>query len=144
MGMRCHSIWCLESMRQNAARPQYKTKSQLSRQMSPEERIKDALVRFSAQIIKYSRQQLRGHCGWDELQSYSALGQDIEPLLSIEATLGNGSLGLVEEIKSLDGNKLSFVRKRVFISRSRRKQLQKIVSLAVQKFHPQILEESDI
>ena len=74
-----------------------------------------------------SLKALSDHCGWEEISKLPS--EELEKSLSVVSTLGHGSMGLVEEVKGPNAEKVSFVRKRVFLppSFARRNQILKIV-----------------
>ncbi|KAF2866305.1 kinase-like domain-containing protein [Massariosphaeria phaeospora] len=71
------------------------------------------------------RSELAGRTGWDTISNSS--GTAIERSLAVVATLGHGSLGLVEEVEIPGVNGISFVRKRVLLPHHRRVQRLAIV-----------------
>jgi serine/threonine protein kinase len=74
-----------------------------------------------------SLKALPDHCGWEAISKVSS--EDLEKSLNVVNTLGHGSMGLVDEVKGPNVEKVSFVRKRVFLppSFTRRNQILKIV-----------------
>ncbi|KAF2870694.1 kinase-like domain-containing protein [Massariosphaeria phaeospora] len=77
----------------------------------------------SSAVIQQYRQTLIHATGWYNLRDCPAT--EIETSLRKVATLGHGSLGVVDAVQT--GNMLHFVRKRVFIPHRRREQLIEIV-----------------
>jgi hypothetical protein len=60
-----------------------------------------------------SLKALPDHCGWEAISKLPS--EELEKSLNIVSTLGHGSMGLVDEVKGPNVEKVSFVRKRVFL-----------------------------
>jgi hypothetical protein len=74
-----------------------------------------------------SLKALPDYCGWEEISALSST--ELEKSLNVVSTLGQGSMGLVDEVKGPNVEKVSFIRKRVFFppSIARRNQILGIV-----------------
>ncbi|KAF2181496.1 kinase-like protein [Zopfia rhizophila CBS 207.26] len=80
---------------------------------------------MAARLHQIPHSSYATYFGWDGLLNLSS--DEVESSLQIVATLGRGSLGIVDEVKAPSKNGVSFVRKRVLLPHIRRKQLLDIV-----------------
>ncbi|OCL01228.1 kinase-like protein [Glonium stellatum] len=106
--------------------------------------VNESILAWNAHTISLNKSvaDVRLECGWSG--SHETYTQPTEvPLLPV-SSLGHGSLGVVEEVRTASSDKGSFVRKRVMIPRSERKRRLQIIEQEVKSLrsltHPHIVK----